>query len=110
MKTDVFYAVTEKVEDYGIITIGKPIDRNYLWNAMKLIQAAQRRMEMVQKEKNKLVKKIEDIQIVNRAKCTLISYLGMSEAEAHKYIEKQAMDMRVTKKEVANKILITYEN
>ena len=37
-------------------------------------------------------------------------YLNMSEAEAHRYIEKQAMDMRMTKKQVAESILKTYEN
>jgi len=34
----------------------------------------------------------------------------MSEKEAHKYIEKQAMDLRVTKRTIAEGILKTYEN
>jgi len=34
----------------------------------------------------------------------------MSEAEAHRFIEKQAMDLRVTKREIASRILKTYEN
>jgi response regulator NasT len=33
----------------------------------------------------------------------------MSEKDAHRYIEKQAMDMRQTKKEIALRILKTYE-
>ena len=33
----------------------------------------------------------------------------MSESQAHRYIEKQAMDLRVTKKEIAENILKTYE-
>jgi response regulator NasT len=33
----------------------------------------------------------------------------MSETQAHHYIEKQAMDMRMTKREVALNILKTYE-
>ncbi|MDR2650244.1 MAG: ANTAR domain-containing protein, partial [Clostridiales bacterium] len=45
-----------------------------------------------------------------RAKCVLISYLAMSEPEAHKYIEKQSMDMQKTKRVIAEGIVRTYEN
>ena len=61
-------------------------------------------------ENSKLKQKIEDIRIIDRAKCILISYLGMSEQEAHRYIEKKAMDMRITKRAVAEGILKIYEN
>jgi AmiR/NasT family two-component response regulator len=54
--------------------------------------------------------KIEEIRLVNRAKAILIQYLKMTEQEAHKYIEKQAMDLRITKREVATSILNTYES
>ena len=54
--------------------------------------------------------KIEDIRIVDRAKLILISFMSMSEKEAHRYIEKQAMDLRVTRRAVAEGILKTYEN
>ncbi|WP_334294967.1 ANTAR domain-containing protein [Terrisporobacter hibernicus] len=39
----------------------------------------------------------------------MIQYLKMSEEQSHKYIEKQAMDLRITKVEVAKNILKTYE-
>lgn len=54
--------------------------------------------------------KIEEIKIVTHAKCILMEYLQMSENQAHKYIEKQAMDMRITKREIAENILKTYES
>ena len=44
-------------------------------------------------------------QVVDRAKCCLISFLRMDEAQAHRYIQKRAMDMRVTQREVAEDIL-----
>ena len=47
--------------------------------------------------------------MIDRAKCILIQYLNMTEAEAHRYIEKQAMDMRSTKRVIAEGILRTYE-
>ena len=41
-------------------------------------------------------------------KWALIQNLGMSEADAHRYIEKQAMDRCVPRREIANSILATY--
>ncbi|MGB4438219.1 MAG: ANTAR domain-containing protein, partial [Sedimentibacter sp.] len=54
--------------------------------------------------------KIEEIRIVTRAKCVLIQYLNMTENQAHRYIEKQAMDMRTTREEISLSILKTYES
>jgi len=109
VKTEMFEDVSEKVGKYGVITVAKPINRSIFWNALKLANAAKIKMQMVQDENKKLLKKIEDIRIIDRAKCTLISYLRMTEQEAHKYIEKQAMDMRITKRAAAEGILKTYE-
>ncbi len=51
----------------------------------------------------------DEMNLINRAKHALMLYLNMSEPTAHRYIEKRAMDMRVTKKEIAKNILKTYE-
>lgn len=51
---------------------------------------------------------MEEIRIVNRAKWILISEIKMDEADAHRYIEKQAMDRCVSKREVAESIIKTY--
>ena len=48
--------------------------------------------------------------MVDRAKCILIQYLNMTEPQAHRYIEKQAMDLRVSRREIAQGILQTYES
>ena len=52
----------------------------------------------------------EDIRLIDRAKCILIEYLNMTEKQAHKYIEKQAMDLRTTRRAVAESLLRTYES
>jgi len=52
----------------------------------------------------------EEARLVYRAKEVLIEYLKMTESQAHRYIEKQAMDMRITRREVAESIIKTYEN
>ena len=52
--------------------------------------------------------KIQEIRLVNRAKWALIQCLGMSEDETHHYIEKLAMDHRISKREAASRILAVY--
>ncbi len=47
--------------------------------------------------------------MISRAKCVLMQCLAMSEPQAHKYLEKQAMDLRISKKNVAEQVLTTYE-
>ena len=54
--------------------------------------------------------KIEDKRIIDRAKYILISCMNMREQEAHRYLEKQAMDMRTSKRIIAEGILKRYEN
>ncbi len=110
VRGEILDEVTEVVEDFGVITVGRPISKTLLWNALKLANVAQRRLSMMQKENDKLIQKIEDIKLVNRAKLLLITYQGMTEEEAHKYIERQAMDHRETRRNVAREILEMYEN
>ena len=56
-----------------------------------------------------LQEKMEEIRLVNRAKWILIDQLKMTENEAHKFIERQAMDRCVTRRTIAENILATYQ-
>lgn len=67
------------------------------------------RLRAVRRENERLRCTIDDLKLVDRAKCALIQYLNMTEADAHRFIEKQAMNKRVSKRDVALEILKTYE-
>ena len=110
VRNDIYDEISEKVEEYGIITIAKPMNRTIFWSVLKIANATYNKIYKLKKENNKLLQKIEDIKMIDRAKCILIQYLNMTESEAHRYIEKQAMDMRTTRKTIAEGILRTYEN
>jgi response regulator NasT len=60
-------------------------------------------------ENEKLHKKIEEIKIIDKAKWVLIENLGMDEQQAHRYMEKQAMDQRKSRYAVALSLLKTYQ-
>lgn len=108
VKAERIEEITEHVEDYGVITVSKPINKQMFWQALKLARVAQRRILMAHKESAKLERKLEDMKVVSRAKLLLITNLGITEESAHKYLEKQAMDMRMTRVEVAREVIKQY--
>ena len=109
VKNDIADAVSAKVEDYGVFVIEKPLNRQFVYKSIKYIYISRKKFLGLQSENERLKVKISEIRLIDRAKCILIQYLNMSEPQAHRYIEKQAMDLRVTKKEIAENILKTYE-
>jgi len=110
VKSEFFDAVSAVCEDDGVLTISKPLNKTIFWSALSLAKSALIRIKRMYDENTRLTQRIEDIRIVDRAKCILISHMNMSEQDAHRHIEKQAMDLRSTKREVAESIIRTYEN
>ena len=105
-----FIAISSICHNDGILTISKPIDRNNFWSALSLAKSVSGKLKKMHDENVKLKQKIDDIRVIDRAKCMLISYLSLSEQESHRFIEKQAMDLRSTKRAIAEEILKTYAN
>ncbi|MDR2943050.1 MAG: ANTAR domain-containing protein [Treponema sp.] len=110
VESECFDAVAADCEDYEILILSKPVDKALFWSAVLLAKSTHRRIRRVEAENARLKQKIDDIRVINRAKCLLISYMKMSEQESHRYIEKQAMDMRSTKRNIAEGILKRYDN
>jgi len=110
VKNDRFDSISPVCEDDGVFVISKPVDKTFFLSALSLVKSAQNRINRILNENSKLKQKIDDIRIIDRAKCMLISIMKMNEQEAHKYIEKQAMDIRSTRRIVAEGILKLYEN
>jgi len=110
VKSDSFNSVSAACEADGVLTIAKPVDQSLMWGALSLARSIQNRLKRMRTENTQLKQNIEDIRIINRAKLILISALSMTEQEAHRYIEKQAMDIRSSRRFVAEEILKRYEN
>jgi AmiR/NasT family two-component response regulator len=101
--------ISARVESAGVFVVPKPTNRQLATQTMRLALASHRRMAGLQKENFRLQSKIEEIRLVDRAKCALIQYCKLDEAQAHRYIEKHAMDLRITRRQVAENILKLYE-
>ncbi len=108
VREEVFESTAEAVEDYGVMTISKPIHRQSFWSVLKLAKAASARIAMANREIKRLQKKLDEQALIARAKCLLIEHKSMTEAEAHRYIEKHAMDQRVSRQLIAEDIIDFY--
>lgn len=71
--------------------------------------AAAEKLHTLRSKQSSLQQRLDDNRIVARAKLLLISRLGMSEGDAHRYIEKTAMDSCLCRRDVAESIIRTYE-
>jgi len=109
VKAELSAEISAKYDRLGIIVLPKPISKPLFFQSFKLACNLHRRLVGLKSENNQLKVKIDEIKLVDRAKCVLIQYLGMTEPMAHRYIEKQAMDMRLSKITIAENILKTYE-
>jgi len=110
VKKEDFDAVSAVCEGDGVLTISEPVNREIFRAAVSLARSTGNRIRRIQTENIQLKQKIEDIRVIDRAKCLLISYLNLSEQEAHRFIEKQAMDLRCSKRVIAEGVLKTYAN
>ncbi len=108
VKNDSYEFSASKTEDLGVLTISRPIEKSQFLHALKLLSAERDRFLTLENENKKLKQKLDEVKLVNRAKRALMECLNMTEAGAHRYIEKQAMDLRITKYEVAKSIIKTY--
>lgn len=100
----------DKLAEAGVFTLIKPIQQDIFTQLLSFIKAANCRCEHLIKRQEQLIKKIQEIKLVDRAKCLLIEHTFLSEGEAHKQIEKAAMNDRVTRGVVAKKIIDKYGN
>ena len=92
-------------KQHGVLVLAKPFTGVQFRQAVQMAAACCRRLDYLRQENDKLRDKIAQIRLVDRAKCYLIEHKGMSEAEAHRMIEKTAMDTRRDRAEVAAEIL-----
>ena len=104
-----FDGVRDQVEDEGVMAMAKPLTRQTLEMGLHMITALRGKLLQMDRRNRALQEKMTDIRTINRAKWLLIECLRMTEAEAHRYIEKQAMDLRISKREAAENIIKTYK-
>ena len=92
----------------GVIVFTSPIKVDDVEKALIVFAANKRRILTVETQLSAERATIEEERLITRAKTVLGRYLNMTEQQAHRYIEKQAMDRCTTRREIALGIIKTY--
>ena len=108
VRGEIYDSLFEKVSSHGIYLISKPTSKQVITTALDWMATTRERLRKLENKTLSLEDKMAEIRIVNRAKWLLISELKMTETDAHRYIEKQAMDRCISKKEIAEEIIKVY--
>ena len=98
------------LSEQGVLLLSKPFSTAFFVQAMHRAAAGNHRLLRARQENARLQEKIAQVRLVSRAKCCLVEHEHMTEAEAHRYIEKQAMDTRRDRTEIAQEVLENYED
>lgn len=108
VKAEHYADIDARVSPYGVLTLSKPISAGLFSQSLQLLAATHARLRRMEQKTASMEEKMEEIRMVNRAKWLLIEQLKMTEQQAHRYVEKQAMDRCITRRAVAEQILATY--
>lgn len=108
VKNDIHAGIHDRVAEYGVFTLPKPISKVTMTHALNWLESARERLRQFEKKTISIEDKMAEIRLVNKAKWLLISELKMSEPDAHRYVEKQAMDRCVSRRCIAEEIIKTY--
>ena len=109
VKAEHFPDIDGRLTPQGVLVLSKPMSTQLFTQSLRLLCGTRERLRGLEKKNATIEEKMEEIRLVNRAKWLLIEELNMTEQEAHRYIEKQAMDRCVTKRAIAEQILSTYK-
>ena len=97
--------VADTLQGQGVLVLSKPFTALQFRQAVQMAASCYHRMDGLRAENDRLADKIAQLRLVDRAKCFLIEHRGMTETAAHRMIEKQAMDSRRSRGEIAQEIL-----
>jgi response regulator NasT len=102
---DVFEDVQQQMDAFGVVCLSKPLNRQLLLQALRIVLSVRKNIDRLKKENQKLNRRLLDLRTVNRAKIHLILSRKMTEDEAHRHIQKLAMERRVSPGSIAGEIL-----
>ena len=108
VRSELSESMKDKLFGTGVLTLAKPLNRVSVIQALEWMASFRERLKKIEVKTLSIEDKMKEIRVVNKAKWLLISVLKMDEPQAHRYIEKQAMDACISKKEVADRIIKTY--
>ena len=109
VKADLAPMINDPATEAGVLIVTKPVLPQLFEQTVRVGLACRNRMLLYKSENEKLQKKYEELKIIDRAKCLLIEHMRITEEEAHRVLEKEAMNSRLPRVRVAKQVLERFE-
>ena len=102
---EIYGETAYRLEGRNVFVVAYPLQMDQVLQIVSFLYQVQKRFWLVLSEQERLQRQVQDVQIVCRVKCLLVEKRGMTEEEAHHFIEQEAMNTGLSKREAALKIL-----
>jgi AmiR/NasT family two-component response regulator len=98
--------LVERARDAGAMAyLVKPFTKNDLVPAVEMAMSRFAELQQLEAEVEDLTDRLETRKLVDRAKGVLQQQLSLSEPDAFRWIQKTAMDLRLSMRQVAEGVL-----
>ena len=102
---EIYGETAYRLEGRNVFVVAYPLQMDQVLQIVSFLYQVQKRFWLVLSEQERLQRQVQDLQIVCRVKCLLVEKREMTEEEAHHFIEQEAMNTGLSKREAALKIL-----
>ena len=99
----------DKVHEYGILTLPNTSSSETFVQTLRLLCATRQRVQSLEKKNLSFSERMAEVRLISEAKLLLIQKRKLTEDEAHKYIERYAMNNRITIGLAARTIINEYK-
>ncbi|MCR5805436.1 MAG: ANTAR domain-containing protein [Oscillospiraceae bacterium] len=105
----IYDEVCSKTVGLGLTILPKNSASSLAANIIGRMVALKKDMDEARRKNDELIRKIDEDKLIYRAKCVLIEYLKVTENDAHRILQKRAMDRQIPLYDAALEVLKTYE-
>ena len=106
---EVYDIIADRMEKAGIYVLLKPVNKTVLLCVLRFAIVTQKRIRAMRMRNRSLKDRLSEIKVIDRAKRLLMEHEQLSEAQAHRYLEKRAMDSQMSRLQVAEQLLKKYQ-
>lgn len=99
----------DKVHEYGVLTLPNTAGSETFIQTLRLLCATRQRLQTLEKKNLSFSERMAEVRLISEAKLLLIHKVKLTEDEAHKYIERYAMNNRITIALAAKVIINQYK-
>lgn len=105
VRDEVCAQVAAQVQKCGVMTLHKPSSRALAELAVHALCAVRERLRQRSGRQATVEEKIRELQLIDRAKWALIEQRHLTEPEAHRALERLAMEKGITKRQAAEEVI-----